>query len=371
MSLRLSLLACTASLLCTADDPLRDLVDRVRDIESVVALIERESALPADRAALWSGAVRGMVEAADPHGRYLAPDEVAIYGLDQEPLRHGLGLSWRHDRRLLVTRVVRGGPAERAGLRAGSELTMINGAAVAGLGRRAVAEALARSGDTVALAWRSGDGEASATLTRATVRDDGLDAIEDLGDGILRLAIGRFVGAGAEGGGSTLEALQTALAAAPGTRGLVLDLRGCAGGNLQAAVDVAGAWLPAGLPVVEQIGRDPARSRMWSAGGEARLPRLPLAVLIDGGTASAAEVLAAALRRGLRAPLVGDRTQGKWTVQQLLLLPRGDAVVLTVARLRQPGADQGAPLVPDLNAPAETSIDLAVAALRTLLTAGP
>jgi carboxyl-terminal processing protease len=116
-------------------------------------------------------------------------------------------------------------------------------------------------------------------------------------------------------------------------------------------VEIASGWLPARTTVIEQTGRDPARSRSWSADGP-RLPDVPVVILIDGGTASAAEVLAQALRRVRGSPLIGSPSHGKWSVQQLFLLPRGDALLLTVAQLRPPGGTiLDGPLRPDILVP--------------------
>lgn len=344
------LLACAAAG-ASESSTVRDLVDKLRELDAEVALIERESALPVERQRLWSGAARGMVEAVDPYGGYLDADEVAIYGLGVEPLAVGCGFDWRQesDGRVFTTRVVPGSPAAEAKLHPGAEIISVNGLEPRQLGRRQTAEALARSGDQVALRVRLGDDrEVAVELKRIELSDDGL-ARARIDDGIATVRIGRFLPSRDDGEETaTAAGLRRALAAMPGARALVLDLRGCAGGNLQSAVDIAAAWLPAESTIVEQIGRDPSRARSWKSSA-ARLPELPIVVLVDGRTASSAEVLAHALRHHRRSPVVGSRTTGKGSVQQLFLLPHGDALRLTVARLRAPSGlwiDQ--PLMPDV-----------------------
>jgi carboxyl-terminal processing protease len=351
-----------SAILAAGEAPsVRELVDRLRDLEGEVALIERESALPADRARMWSGAARGMIEAVDPWGGYLDADEVAIYGLGSEPMAVGCGFDWRHeaDGRLLVSRIVPGSPAARAGLHPGAEILAVNTLEPARASRRQIAEALARSGDTVRLRVRLADGRDSETsLTRGEIADDGLAAAWSEGRiGVLR--IGRFLPARTgEDATATATGVRAALTRLGEIQALVLDLRGCAGGNLQAAVELAAAWIPAEATVAIQIGRDPARGRNLTA-TSARLPSLPLVLLVDGGTASSAEVLAHALHHHCRAPVVGSATLGKGTVQQLFLLPRGDALRLTVARLQAPnGAWLDQPLQPDIAVPQAPAVTM-------------
>lgn len=358
--MRLPALMLAASVLCAAEDaPLRELVDRVRELEAQIALVERSSVTAPDRAALWAGATRGLVAAADPYGAYLTAEEVAVRDLGSEPMRFGLGFDWRRNGdTVLVTRVVPRSPAALAGLHVGCSILAADG--VEASAYTAFAEALGRGGDRKVLRLALADGTKSeVTVQRADLADDGVAYLGEAAPGFVHLRIGRFLPAATADAPvtATAAAVQTALAGRDGLRGLILDLRGCAGGNLQAAVELAAGWLPANTTVIEQSGRDPARSRTWSA-TTTRLPDVPMAVLIDGDTASAAEVLAHALRRGRGAPLVGTASRGKWSVQQLFMLPRGDALLLTVARLHPPGGTVlTAPLAPDVvvaQAPAVT-----------------
>lgn len=343
-------LLATACCFAAEDAPLRELVDQVRDLEAQIALVERSSVTAPDRAMLWAGATRGLVAAADPLGAYLTAEEVAVHGLGSDPLRVGLGLDWRRDGdRVLVTRVVPNSPAAAAGIHVGCAILAADGVQ-ADAGVR-FAEALGRGGERKKLKLRLTDGSMpEVELARAELADDGLAVVADAGPGLVHLRLGRFLPAvdGEAAATVTAAAVQTALAARPDLRAVILDLRGCAGGNLQAAVEIAAGWLPVGAAVIEQVGREPARSRAWSA-TVARLPDVPVVLLIDGATASSAEVLAHALHRVRRAPLVGTPSLGKWSVQQLFLLPRGDAMLLTVAHLRSPGGTVLAgPLQPDV-----------------------
>lgn len=352
------LLACC---ICAAADPpaVRELVDRLKLLEAQIALIERESALPVDRAALWAGAVRGMVEAADPHGAYLPAAELAIHGLGTEPQRVALGFDWRRDDAgAVVTRVIPASPAASAGLHPGCRILAADGVAAAG-DRRAFADAIARGRDRKLLRIRHVDGsERDLELERAELHDTGIAHLAREPGGVLHLRIGRFLPADAPTDAltATAAAVRSALSAAPPPRATILDLRGCSGGSLLAAIEVVSCWLPPDSEIIEQIGRDPSRARSFRSLGP-RVSDAPVVVLVDGDTASAAEVAALAMRRGRRAPLIGMATLGKWSVQQLFLLPEGDAINLTVAHLRPPGGDAlRSPLQPDIAVTQERSL---------------
>ncbi len=353
------LLVACAILHAAEDGPLRELVEHVRDIEAQIELIERTAITAPDRAALWAGATRGLVAAADPHGAYLTAEEVAIRDLGSEPMRVGLGFDWRRDGdHVLVTRVVPRSPGAVAGVCVGQAVLAVDHVTADEPGPR-FAEALGRGGDRKHLTLRSLDGASiELDVDRGELADDGLALIAEPAPGIVQLRIGRFLPAATAEATATATALAVhdALADRAGLRAVILDLRGCAGGNLQAAVEIAAGWLPVGATVIEQAGTDPARSRRWTA-NSARLPDVPVVALIDDGTASAAEVLAHALHRERGTPLVGTPSHGKWSVQQLFLLPQGDALVLTVARLMPPGgAALTVPLQPDVTVAQEAAV---------------
>ena len=121
---------------------------------------------------------------------------------------------------------------------------------------------------------------------------------------------------------------------------LIIDLRGNGGGSLLAAVEIADCFLNAGHDkprvIVEQISRNPARNNQFVARSTNTYPDWPMVVLIDGNTASSAELLAAALADHRRATLIGEHTAGKNTVQELFLLESGAGMLVTVARFRGP-----------------------------------
>ncbi len=121
----------------------------------------------------------------------------------------------------------------------------------------------------------------------------------------------------------------------PQLRGIVLDLRGDPGGLLDQAVSLADVFIAKG-PIVATIGRNPASRQFFEASGDSIAPRIPIVVLVNGGSASASEIVAAALQDAGRAVVVGTASYGKGTVQTVLRLPNNGELTLTWAQLVAP-----------------------------------
>jgi carboxyl-terminal processing protease len=155
--------------------------------------------------------------------------------------------------------------------------------------------------------------------------------VRDLGGGLVHLRV-RWLD------DTTPGAIAAALKAAPGAKpgGLVLDLRDAAEGPLPPAVDVLGLFLPKDRLAVVLDGRSSGGSRRVVTRGPASYPDVPLVVLVDRGTAGAAEVVAGAVQDATRSVVVGTRTSGQGSVQSLIPLPDGSAVWLTTARYLTP-----------------------------------
>lgn len=351
LSVAFLVIACAARLVAgepsgdTAD--VRDLLARLKQLEAQQDLIAREYVDPVERGALWSGALKGMAQTLDRGCAYLTRDEVAIYGAEEAGRFVGFGFDWRQEAGgPLVVRVVPGSPADQAGLLPGDRLVRIGDLDAVRATPTAAALALAWGGDRLPLAVEQADGvRLSCELARTEMVDDGVPAAHmlDPAAGVGYVHIARFQAAAPGQGGTSVTAIAFRAAIdrllAANLRALVLDLRGCAGGSLVASAECADGLLPGGAVVCQQESRNAMRSRPWTVLGEIAWARWPLAVLVDGGTASAAEALAAALRDHRRAVLVGAPTAGKGTAQQLFVMPGGDALLLTIARLRAPGGD--------------------------------
>jgi carboxyl-terminal processing protease len=260
----------------------------------------------------------------------------------------GIGVWLRmDDGHVAVARVATGSPAAQAGIRPDDQVRSVDGRTTAGLSAPVVAAALRGApGTAVRVVTRRAGVSRTLALVRSEMSPAGVAvAYESSGRGgptVARISIPAFTrGVGRQ--------VRTAVAAAARARsaGVVLDLRGNPGGLLDEAVETASVFLDGG-PVVSYTRRagDTVRLDAVSVGDV----RVPLVVLVDGGTASAAEVVAGALQDRGRAVLVGSRTFGKGTVQEPRTLADGSALELTVARYRTPSGRslEGAGLEPDI-----------------------
>ncbi|MEV5592813.1 S41 family peptidase [Streptomyces sp. NPDC052496] len=287
--------------------------------------------------------------------------------LDGEYVGVGLWLRQAADGRALVSRVRPGSPAAAAGLRPGDDLRAVDGVASRG---SQVTEVVARlrgdagaaaagprpgAGSSVALELRRGTRQWTETLRRARLRDQNVTTDRPDGpDGPTRIRVGAF-------SSGTGEEVRRAVRAASPRGGVLLDLRGNTGGLVSEAVTAASAFLDGGLVATYDV-RGSQRALYAQGDGDTDIP---LAVLVDGGTMSAGELLAGALQDRGRAVLVGTPTFGKGSVQLPSEQPDGSVAELTVGHYRTPSGrtvdDRG--ITPDLVAE-----DDAPARARTVLS---
>ncbi|MER7108151.1 S41 family peptidase [Streptomyces sp. NPDC000229] len=271
----------------------------------------------------------------------------------------GVGLSARRtaDGRIEVARVQADGPADRAGLRAGDRIRTVDGRAVDGRSAAEVVALLrgegAPPGSAVALGVQRGTRAWSETLRRARLATEDV-TVQRLDDGALRIRVAAFTK-------GTGQRVRDAVLGAPKRAGVLLDLRGNSGGLVTEAVTAASAFLDGGLVATYDVhGREQALYAQ-SGGDTGR----PLVALVDGGTMSAAELLAGALKDRGRAVTVGSRTFGKGSVQMPSRLPDGSVAELTVGHYRTPAGHSvdGRGITPDL-----VAADRAEERARTVLS---
>ena len=307
-------------------------------LDDAAAQIEGQALRPVGRDDLEAAAIRGMLSAVGDRWGSWARDDAdgTAYA--------GVGLWLRPDGAALrVSQVAVGSPASAAGVQVGDALRAVADRPVAGRSTGAVVSALRGSaGSPVRLVLLRGRVLRTLTLQRARLAPPAVTAR------LLTPHVGLVAVPAFEAGTGRAVRLQLRALVDRGATGVVLDLRTDPGGLLSEAVEVASAFLDGG-PVVTYTRRD-GRPQLLSA-GHGGDTRTRLVVLVDGGTASAAEVVAGALQDRDRAVLVGARTFGKGSVQEPHELPDGSRLALTVARYSLPSGRsvEGVGLEPDID----------------------
>ncbi|HZK99189.1 MAG TPA: S41 family peptidase [Caulobacteraceae bacterium] len=302
---------------------------------NVVDLVERQYVTPVDDKKLIGAALDGMLTSLDPHSNYLNPEE---FGEMQDQTRGeygGLGLEiTSEDGVVKVISPMDGTPAARAGIKAGDYITAVDGQTVLGLSvNDAVKQMRGKPGEIVTLTIaREKTDPFDVKLAREIIQPKSVTYKAEGDYGYLRLA-----GFNEKATDETRAAIADLRAKNPHMKGLVLDLRNNPGGLLDQAVGVADLFLNGG-EVVSQRGRDPRDIERYNAKPGDKLNGLPVVVLINSGSASAAEIVAGALQDRKRAALVGLTSFGKGSVQTVIPLRGGldGAVKLTTARYYTP-----------------------------------
>jgi carboxyl-terminal processing protease len=299
-------------------------------IDEAAGRIASKAARPVDRKALERAAIEGMLKAlGDRWSTYYGASQYTSFqaALDGHYSGVGLWLATAPGGGVRIGSVLAGSPAARAGLVSGDVIESVASQKVGDLGVTRVAELLRGRADTrVLVVVRRGTSTQDVRLTRATVISNDV-VVEHLRGDILRIQVRSFTsGVGRE--------VRDALAAGdPGSGGVVLDLRDDPGGLLTEAVEVASVFLDGG-PVVSYERRGSAPKTLDATdGGDLTTP---VVVLVNSSTASAAEVVTAALQDRNRAVVVGSRTFGKGSVQEPSRLSDGSALELTVGRYLTP-----------------------------------
>ncbi|HUC01807.1 MAG TPA: S41 family peptidase [Candidatus Paceibacterota bacterium] len=275
------------------------------------------------------GAINGMVSSlGDPYTEFFTPADSNQFQQDITGNFGGIGaeLGENSSTQIVIIEAISSTPAFAAGLEPQDIITSINGTSTADMNvDDAVNLIRGDVGTKVTLGiLRSGwSAPKNFTITRANIQ---VPTVEfSMKGSIADIQLNEFT---QDSDSLFYNALQSAVN--DNAKGIVLDLRGDPGGYLEVAVDLAGYFLKPGSPVVKEVGRT-VPEQDYTATGSGALDTMPMAILADGGTASAAEILSGALNDDRGVPLVGARTFGKGTVQQLENLPDGSSLKITVA----------------------------------------
>ncbi len=268
----------------------------------------------------------------DPYSRYVQPSD-ANDDRERRAGQAGVGLRLiRRGMAIVVAEAIADGPGALAGIRPGDTIISVNGQPVRGKDATLVMKELAGLEETsLTIAWRSRDGRAhTAELERAMVPPETVFS-QRTGDALL-IQITAF---NRSTDSHVARVVEQGLAAPHPPQGIVLDLRGNRGGLLRQAVLVADSLLPAGIVAIT-AGRDPEASHIWLSTADELAGDVPIVVMVDGRSASAAEVLAAALADRGRGVVIGSSTLGKGLVQTITPLPDGGELFITWSRVLAP-----------------------------------
>ena len=319
-------------------------------LEDVWTILQREYVDPEelDSQRLLHRAASGMVEAVgDPHTVFVEPLSASIIDQDMQGSFEGIGASVDMvDGRVVIVHPLPNSPALEAGIEEGDVILAVDGQSLEG---KSLMEAIAmirgpRGTVVRLLIQREGVPEPFVVpVTRDTVELLTVD-YRMLEGGIAYARLTEFNAIAPE---RLREALKELLAQEP--KGRILDLRSNPGGYLDAAVDVAGEFLPSGTLVLTESERD-REPREYRVRERGLATDVPLVVLVNGGSASASEIVAGAIRDHDRGVLVGETTYGKGSVQNPHRLADGSSLRVTVARWYLPNGDHldGKGIVPDI-----------------------
>jgi len=291
---------------------------------------------------LTYGAMKGMLGTLDPHSQFMDPDDFKGMEDDTKSQFGGLGVVVSaKDGNLVVVSPMEDTPGFKAGLLPGDQILKINGESAEKMELNdAIAKLRGDPGEKVTLTiLRPSTKEIKDfTMERAiikvpSVKDAHILGPEIAGDykvGYLRIT--QFNEPTAADLSKKLDELEAA-----GMQALIIDLRYNPGGLLNSAVDVCGQFVPPHTMVVSTEGRMPSQKReYWTSDSGRQHPDYPVAILINGSSASGAEIVAGALKDLGRAILVGETTFGKGSVQSVMQLPDGSALRLTTAKYYTP-----------------------------------
>lgn len=301
--------------------------------------------LPVDDVALTEGAIAGMLATLeDPYTRYLPPadEQAARESMAGEIEGIGVQVEFR-DGDIVIVAPFEGSPAEASGLQAGDILREADGVDLTGMDLTEAAQLVrGPAGTTVVLVVERGGEHFTVEVVRDVVRIPSVRG-EMLEGNLAYVRLSNFGNRSTEEMAATIEEL---LGNNPA--GLILDLRGNPGGALDTAVEIADLFLGEGIILTERYGS--GDEHVFHADEEQLVGDLPMVILVDEGSASAAEVLAGAIRDHGRAILVGQTTFGKGTVQTWQPLSNEGGVRITIARWLTPQGTwvNGAGLAPDI-----------------------
>ncbi len=309
-----------------------DLYDELKVFTDVLAIVQRDYVRPVDNKKIVEGAIKGMLTTLDPHSGYLDPEFYKDLQVQTKGEFGGLGIEITiKDGLLVVVAPMEGSPAESAGLRAGDSIVKIDGKFTKDFTLvDAVKRMRGAKGTAIVLSvYRKGTPDLiDITVVRDNIQVKSVKS-RFIGEGIGYIRVSQFME-------KTFDDLKAALKSierksdTSELKGLILDLRNNPGGLLTQAVKVSDLFLSDGV-IVYTDGRIENQRQKFYAHARGTEPNYPMVVLINGGSASASEIVSGALQDAARAIVVGTQSFGKGSVQTITPLENGGALTLTTA----------------------------------------
>ncbi len=299
----------------------------------VYEIVEQNYAEPVDADKdVYKGAIPGMLRVLDPHSTFFDPKAYSLLKEEETGKYYGVGMTIAERAgKVIVVAPFVGSPAYKAGIHPGDIIVAINGKPAANLSVDEVADLVRGPGGTsvrISVLRENSSKPVDFTVTRGEIPRDAIDVAFMVRPGIGYLHIASF-------NETATSELRKYLEQFGNLKGLVLDLRQDPGGLLNAAVGVAGDFLPQGTVIVSQRGRASTDVVYRATRGDGSKD-YPIVVLVDRGTASAAEIVAGALQDHDRALVAGETTFGKGLVQTVFPLSYNTALALTTAKYYTP-----------------------------------
>ncbi len=285
---------------------------------------------------MW-GAIEGLVDSLeDPYSVFLPPTENENFNIDLRGEFSGVGMEvgLREDG-LTVIAPLKGSPAEKAGMMAGDLILKIDDTITSGLDVDAAVDLIRGEKGTSVIVTILREGEESSreiTIVRDTVRIPVIETEYRAKEDVFIIRLFSFN----ESSEQKFEDALTEFADSDADN-LIVDFRNNPGGFLSAAIDISSWFLPEGETVVIERGREEKYNKEYTSGGHFLSGEYEMAILVNGGSASASEIVAGALQEHGRAKLVGTQTYGKGSVQELIKMKDDTALKLTVAEWLTPG----------------------------------
>lgn len=326
-----------------------DLYRQIELFSDTLAIIETEYVDEIKPKDAIYGALKGMLSSLDPHSQFMDPETYNELKADTEGKFGGIGIEISiKDGLLTIVTPIEGTPAWKAGLKPGDKIVKINNGSTRGIDlaeamkklrgkpQEAVSITVLREPEKKLLEFK---------ITRAIIKINDIKEAKILEDGIGYIRIIEFREETFKDFNSAIERLSKL-----GMKALILDLRNNPGGLMESALEVTGKFLPEGKLIVSTKGRKQDQNLELNSQARHPMLRLPLAVLINEGSASGSEIVAAAMQDYKRATILGTKSFGKGSVQTVIPLSDGSALRLTTSRYFSPLGKgiHGKGVIPDI-----------------------